>query len=182
MSWVDFGGTLLHRPFDGAFPPDYPQHEARSQCAAVLNLMLNQPYLPARSRAYAMFEMAEAGLHSFDHEAGRQLCEALNMASMDPLMKQRFIVHLHESPQVGELLLRRCGFNPAGAIRTQNLSSHDNPDYLRNMSPDRGHLNTGVRSAQSIMTRTACLKAIRAAGINDPAAVRNAAKMLELQG
>ena len=35
VSWVDFGGTLLHRPFDGTFPPDYPQHEARRQCAAV---------------------------------------------------------------------------------------------------------------------------------------------------
>ena len=32
VSWLDANGNLMHRPFDGAFPADYPAELAVRQC------------------------------------------------------------------------------------------------------------------------------------------------------
>ena len=35
VSWLDANRTLMHRPFDGAFPPNYPAELAIRQCTEV---------------------------------------------------------------------------------------------------------------------------------------------------
>ena len=35
VSWLDVNRTLMHRPFDGAFPPNYPAELAIRQCTEV---------------------------------------------------------------------------------------------------------------------------------------------------
>ena len=53
--------------------------------------------------------MAEAGPHTFDAIAGRQLRESLDKIPMDHEKKRRFIANLYEKPQVGEILLQGYG-------------------------------------------------------------------------
>ena len=71
VSWLDTNGNLMHRPFDGAFPADYPAALAVRQCTEILYRLLGYPNNAARDRAYTMLSIAEAGLHSFDYETGR---------------------------------------------------------------------------------------------------------------
>ena len=40
VSWLDLNGELMHRPFDGAFPPDYPAELAVRQCTEILYRLL----------------------------------------------------------------------------------------------------------------------------------------------
>lgn len=75
--WLDERGLLRHRPFDGPFPPGYPQKLAVHQCQQVLFRLLGTPRHSARDRAYAMLLTAEAGLHYFDAKAGRQVNASL---------------------------------------------------------------------------------------------------------
>ncbi len=77
VSWLDERGLLRHRPFDGPFPPGYPQKLAVHQCQQVLFRLLGTTRHSARDRAYAMLLTAEAGLHCFDAKAGRQVNSSL---------------------------------------------------------------------------------------------------------
>ena len=43
VSWLDTNGELMHRPFDGAFPADYPDALAVRQCTEVLYRLVNYP-------------------------------------------------------------------------------------------------------------------------------------------
>ena len=40
VSWLDANGNLTHRPFDGAFPPNYPAELAIRQCTEILYWLL----------------------------------------------------------------------------------------------------------------------------------------------
>ena len=62
----------MHRPFDGAFPANYPTELALRQCTEVTKRLVAQRSKAARNRAFNMLFMAEDGLHSFDYEVGRQ--------------------------------------------------------------------------------------------------------------
>ena len=140
VSWVDGGGNLLHRPFDGPFPPDYPAQDAIRQCQEVFLRLLDATNEPARDHAYAMLHMAEAGLHSFDHEAGRSVNAALEKAGMDEDTKRTVILKLHENPEVGQLLLQRCGIrprwlagNPAKSLSCLMRHHEYTPAFIRNL-------------------------------------------------
>ena len=69
VSWLAVNGTRTHRPFDGAFPADYPAELAIRQCTEVTKRLVGQRSKAARNRAYHMLLMAEDGLHSFDYDA-----------------------------------------------------------------------------------------------------------------
>ena len=71
VSWLDTNGELMHRPFDGAFPANYPAALAVRQCTEVLYRLMSYPKNSARDRAYTMLYMAQAGLHSFDYDSGK---------------------------------------------------------------------------------------------------------------
>ena len=86
VSWLDQNGILRHRPFDGPFPPGYPQRLAVQQCQQVLFRLLGTPRHSARDRAYAMLLMAEAGLHCFDAKAGRQVNASLDRKPLTNLL------------------------------------------------------------------------------------------------
>ena len=83
VSWLDPNGNLMHRPFDGAFPPNYPAELALRQCTEVARRLVGQPSTGARDRAYTMLLMAETGLHSFDYDAGRRLHSYMEEAEME---------------------------------------------------------------------------------------------------
>ena len=112
VSWLDANGTLMHRPFDGAFPPNYSAELAIRQCTEVAQRLIAQPFKDPRDRAYTMLLMAEDGLHSFDYEVGRQLHADLEAAQMDEDAKRTVILKLHPDPNVAQLLLQRCGISP----------------------------------------------------------------------
>ena len=73
----------MHRPFDGAFRPNYPAELALRQCTEVARRLVGQPSTGARDRAYTMLLMAETGLHSFDYDAGRRLHSYMEEAEME---------------------------------------------------------------------------------------------------
>lgn len=102
----------MHRAFDGAFPKHYPAEDALQQCQEVFRRLLGAANEPARDRAYTILLMPEDGLHSFEHEAGRNVNSALEKAGLDEDAKRAVILKLHPNPQVGQLLLQRCGIRP----------------------------------------------------------------------
>ena len=110
----------MHRPFDGAFPADYPAELAIRQCTEVTQRLVGQRSKAARNRAYTMLFMAEYGLHSFDYEASRQVYADLEAAEMDDDAKRTVILNLHPDPKVGQLLLQRCGINPRWLTSSQS--------------------------------------------------------------
>ena len=112
VSWLGVNGTLMHRPFDGAFPADYPAELALRQCTEVAQRLIGQQSKVARDRAYTMLLMAEDGLHSFDYDAGRQVYAGMEAAQMDDDAKRTIILKLHSNPNVAQLLLQRCSINP----------------------------------------------------------------------
>ena len=59
VSWLDTNGELMHRPFDGAFPANYPADLAVRQCTEVACRLLVYPNNSARDRAHTMLYMAE---------------------------------------------------------------------------------------------------------------------------
>ena len=109
VSWLAANGTLMHRPFDGAFLADYPAELAIRQCTEVLYRLLGYPNSSSRDRAYNMLSIAEAGLHSFGYDEGREVNAALEKAVMDEDTKRTVILNLHHDPALGKLLLQRCG-------------------------------------------------------------------------
>ena len=122
VSWITPDGHLEHRAFDGPFPSGYPMSDAVEQCRQVLiqlTVTSNE-----RERAHTMLLLAEAGLHSIDHQAGKQIYNVFANAGMDDDAKRTVILSLHENPGVGRLLLDRCGISPRwlNAQRTRSLS------------------------------------------------------------
>ena len=112
VSWLAVNGTLTHRPFDGAFPPDYPAELAIRQCTEVAHRLIGQQSKVARDRAYTMLLMAEDGLHSFDYEVGRQVYAKMEAGDIDDDAKRTVILNLHSDRNVAQLLLQRCGISP----------------------------------------------------------------------
>ena len=140
VSWLDTNGELMHRPFDGAFPADYPAALAVRQCTEVLYRLLGYPNNSARDRAYTMLSMAEAGLHSFDYDSGRWVHSELGKAGLDEDAKRTVILKLHPNEDVGQLLLQRCGMSSKwltgnGARSLSRLMRHYefSPAFTRNL-------------------------------------------------
>ena len=140
VSWLDTNGNLMHRPFDGAFPADYPADLAVRQCTEVLYRLLGYPNNSARDRAYTMLYMAEAGLHSFDYDSGRWVNAELERTGLDEDAKHTVIVKLHPNEDVGQLLLQRCGMSSKwltgnGARSLSRLMRHYqfSPAFTRNV-------------------------------------------------
>ena len=101
VSWLDTNGNLMHRPFDGAFPADYPAALAVRQCTEILYRLLGYPNKSARDHAYTMLSMAEAGLHSFDYDSGKWVNAELERTGLDEDAKHTFILNLHPNEDVG---------------------------------------------------------------------------------
>ena len=140
VSWVDLNGELMHRPFDGAFPTDYPEERAVRQCTEVLYRLMGCPSIPTRDRAYTMLSMVQAGLHSFDYDSGRWVHAELEKAHLDEDAKHTVILKLHPHPSVGQLLLQRCGMSSKwltgnGARSLSRLMRHYefSPAFTRNV-------------------------------------------------
>ena len=140
VSWLDTNGELMHRPFDGAFPADYPAALAVRQCTEVLYRLLGYPNNSARGRAYTMLSMAEAGLHSFDYDSGKWVNVELERVGLDEDAKHTVIMKLHPHPSAGQLLLHRCGMSSKwltgnGARSLSRLMRHYefSPAFTRNV-------------------------------------------------
>ena len=112
VSWLDPGGRLMHRPFDGAFPAHYTAEAALAQCRQVFIELLDHPEDHARDRAYTMLRLAQSGLHAFDREAGQELYDAMDNAGLDDDAKRTVVLKLHDHPYVQQLLLERCSISP----------------------------------------------------------------------
>ena len=108
VSWTTLDGQLHHRSFDGPFPPGYPISDAVEQCRQVLIELM----ATSSDRAYTMLLMAKAGLHSLDHQAGKKIYNVFADAGMDDDAKRTVLLNVHDNPQVGRLLLDRCGISP----------------------------------------------------------------------
>ena len=146
VSWLDTNGELMHRPFDGAFPADYPEERAIRQCTEVFYRLLGCPSGSARDRAYNMVLMAEAGLHSFDYDEGRWVHSELGKAGLDEDAKRTVIMKLHPHTSVGQLLLQRCGMSSKwltgnGARSLSRLMRHYEfpPAFTRNLVENLGN-------------------------------------------
>ena len=111
VSWLDVNRNLIHRPFDGAFPANYPAKLAIRQCTEVAQRLVGQRSKVARDRPYTMLLIAEDGLHSFDYEAGRQVYAEMEAGELDEDAKRTVILKLHSDPNVAQLLLQRCGIS-----------------------------------------------------------------------
>ena len=146
VSWLAVNGTLTHRPFDGAFPPDYPAELAIRQCTEVTQRLVGQQSKVARDRAYTMLLMAEDGLHSFDYDAGRQVYAKMEAGHIDDDAKRTVILNLHSDPNVAQLLLQRCGISSrwltSNEARTLSRRLRDyeySPAFTRNAIEHLGH-------------------------------------------
>ena len=172
----------MHRPFDGAFPANYPAELAIRQCTEVAQRLVEQPSTDPRDRAYTTLLMAEDGLHSFDYEAGRQVYAYLEAAELDDDAKRTVILKLHPDPNVGQLLLQRCGmrsrwltgngarslprrlrkeaFSPAS---TRNVLEHlgNDPDTYYMIGPDYR------KPEPSKEGKAHCIQALQEAGFSD---------------
>ena len=136
----------MHRPFDGAFPANYPAELAIRQCTEVAQRLVEQPSTDPRDRAYTTLLMAEDGLHSFDYEAGRQVYAYLEAGDIDDDAKRTVILKLHADPNVAQLLLQRCGISSrwltSNETRTlsRRLRHYDfSPAFTRNVVEHLGH-------------------------------------------
>ena len=140
VSWLDTNGELMHRPFDGAFPANYPDALAVRQCTEVLYRLVSYPNNSARDRAYTMLSMVQAGLHSFDYDSGRWVNAVLEKAHLDEDAKHTVIMKLHPHPSVGQLLLQRCGISSKwltsnrARLMSRRLRDHEfSPAFIRNL-------------------------------------------------
>ena len=140
VSWLDTNGELMHRPFDGTFPADYPAALAVRQCTEVMYRLISYPNNSARDRAYTMLSMVQAGLHSFDYDSGRWVNAELERTGLDEDAKHTVIMKLHPHPSVGQLLLQRCGKSSKwltgnGARTLSRLMRHYefSPAFIRNL-------------------------------------------------
>ena len=146
VSWLDPNGHLMHRPFDGAFPADYPAALAVRQCTEILYRLLGYPNNSARDRAYTMLSITEAGLHSFDYEVGRQVHAELEAAGLGEDAKRTVILKLHPNESVGQLLLHRCGIssrwltgNEARTLSRRLRHYEFSPAFTRNVVEHLGN-------------------------------------------
>ena len=146
VSWLDTNGELMHRPFDGAFPTNYPAALAVRQCTEVLYRLMSYPNNSARDRAYTMLSMVQAGLHSFDYDSGRWVHAELERTRLDEDAKHTVIMKLHPHPSVGQLLLQRCGMSSRwlkrnGARTLSRLMRHYefSPAFTRNVVEHLGN-------------------------------------------
>ncbi len=146
VSWLDPGGRLMHRPFDGAFPAHYTTEATLEQCRQVFFLPLDHAESPAGDRAYAMLHLAQSGLHAFDRKAGLELYDAMHAAGMDDDTKRTVVLKLHGHPHVQQLLLQRCGISPRwlDGKRTRFLSRRAreygySPAFTRHTVAFMGH-------------------------------------------
>ena len=180
VSWLDVNRTLIHRPFDGAFPPNYPAELAIRQCTEVDHRLIGQPSKAARDRAYHMLLMAEDGLHSFDYDAGRQVYAEMEAGDIDEDAKRTVILKLHSDPNVAQLLLQRCGISSRwltgnGARSLFCLMRHHEytPALIRNLlkymgsDPDTYYaIGPDYRIPEpSAADRTRCVEQLRELGI-----------------
>ena len=146
VSWNTPDGRLCHRAFDGPFPHDYPIDDAVAQCRDVLIRLTTAGSAHARNRAYSMLMLAEAGLHALDHQTGSEIYNALHNAGLDDDAKRTVLLHLHEHPDVGQLLLDRCGVSPKWLPSSQarslsrRLQAHGfTPAMVRTVVEHAGH-------------------------------------------
>ena len=146
VSWLDTNGELMHRPFDGAFPANYPAALAVRQCTEVLYRLMSYPNNSARDRAHTMLYMAEAGLHSFDYDSGRWVNAELERTGLDEDAKHTVIMKLHPHPSVGQLLLQRCGKrskwltgNKARTLSRLMRHYEFSPAFIRNLVEQLGN-------------------------------------------
>ena len=182
VSWLDPGGRLMHRPFDGAFPTDYPAELALRQCTEVARRLVAQPSTDARDRAYTMLLMAEFGLHSFDYEAGRRLHSEMEVGELDDDAKRTVILKLHPNADVGRLLLQRCGIRPrwltgnqARFLSRRLREEEFSPAVTRNVLEHLGHdpdtyYNIGADyriPAPSEEEKVHCVQGLQEAGFSD---------------
>ena len=182
VSWLDTNGNLIHRPFDGAFPPDYPAALAVRQCTEILYRLLGYPNNSARDRAYTMLSMALAGLHSFDYDTGKWVHAELDRAGLDEDAKRTFILKLHPHPSVGQLLVQRCGMsskwltgNKARSLSRLMRHHEFSPAFTRNVvehlgnNPDTYYIiGADYRIAEpSEEGKNQCIQALQKAGFSD---------------
>ena len=182
VSWRDANGNLMHRPLDGAFPPNYPAELAIRQCTEVAQRLIAQPFKDPRDRAYTMLLMAEDGLHSFDHDAGRKLYTDMEEAELEEDAKRTVILKLHSHKNVGQLLLQRCGINSrwltGNGARTLSRRLRDeafSPALTRNLLEHLGNdpdtyymIGADYRIPEpSDDGRIYCIQALQEAGFSD---------------
>ena len=182
VSWLDTNGNLIHRPFDGAFPPNYPAALAVRQCTEILYRLLGYPNNSARDRAYTILSMAEAGLHSFDYDTGKWVHAELDRAGLDEDTKRTVILKLHHHPSVGQLLLQRCGMrskwltgNKARSLSRLMRHYEFSPAFTRNMVEHLGNdpdtyymIGADYRIAEpSEEGKDQCIQALQEAGFSD---------------
>ena len=182
VSWLDTNGNLMHRPFDGAFPADYPAALAVRQCTEILYRLLGYPNNAARDRAYTMLSIAEAGLHSFDYETGRWVHAELERVGLDEDAKRTVILKLHTNEDVGQLLVQRCGMSSKwltgnGARSLSRLIRHYefSPAFTRNVvehlgnDPDTSYIiGPDYRIPEpSEEGKAHCIQALQEAGFSD---------------
>ena len=182
VSWLDTNGELMHRPFDGAFPAHYPEERATRQCTEVLYRLMGCPSIPTRDRAYNMMLMAEAGLHSFDYDSGKWVHAELERTGLDEDAKRTVILELHSDPNVGQLLLQRCGISSRwltgnGARSLSRLIRHYefSPAFTRNVVEHLGNdpdtyymIGPDYRIPEpSQEEKTQCIQALQEAGFTN---------------
>jgi hypothetical protein len=172
----------MHRPFDGAFPADYPAELAIRQCTEVAQRLMGQQSKTARDRAYHMLLMAEDGLHSFDYDAGRQVYAEMEAGDIDEDAKRTVILKLHSDPNVGQLLLQRCGIssrwltgNEARTLSRRLRDEAFSPALTRNLLEHLGNdtdtyymIGADYRIPEpSDDGRIYCIQALQEAGFSD---------------
>ena len=156
VSWLDTNRNLMHRPFDGAFPADYPAELAIRQCTEILYRLLGYPNNSARDRAYTMLSITEAGLHSFDYDTGRWVHAELEKAGLDEDTKRTVILKLHPqrgrrptpTPEVWD------EFQVDHRQRSQDpVPAHETLRILASLDPQRGR-TPGQRPRHLLHDRT----------------------------
>ena len=182
VSWLDTNGELMHRPFDGAFPANYPADLAVRQCTEVLYRLISYPNNSARDRAYTMLSMAQAGLHSFDYDSGRWVNAELERTGLDEDAKHTVIMKLHPHPSVGQLLLQRCGKrskwltgNKARTLSRLMRHYEFSPAFIRNLVEQIGvdpntyyMIGADYRIPEpSEEAKAQCIQALQQAGFSD---------------
>ena len=182
VSWRDVNGNLMHRPFDGAFPPNYPAELAIRQCNEVAHRLMGQPFKGPRDRAYIMLLMAEDGLHSFDYEAGRKVYADMEAGDIDDDAKRTVILKLHSNAKVGQLLLQRCGIssrwltgNEARTLSRRLRHYEFSPAFTRNVVEHLGNdpdtyyiIGADYRIEEpSEEGKDQCIQALQEAGFSD---------------